>query len=110
MSEQEKQQTPGQFTDAHIHQAVIDRLINEPKLDTTGILVEVQEGVVLLKGKADTEEEKKLAEEIAAATPGVSKVENHLHLKTGIVHALSALAAQIQALEEGKTDEKPPKE
>ena len=74
---------------------ILDALRDEPKLDEEHITVEVDKGEVLLKGKADTEEEKKMAEDIASKIPGVTKVVNHLHLPAGIAHALTVLATQI---------------
>lgn len=92
--------------DQRIREDVRRRLEDEPKLDESKIEVEVNNGEVVLKGKADTEEEKALAEKIAASVPDVSKVENHLHVEVGIVHALTMLAAQIAEAEEGKKKDK----
>ena len=75
---------------------IIDSLRKDPGIDTSKIHVEVKNGEVILRGKADTETEKQLAEKIARSVAGVSKVENHLHIEIGIIHALTSLAAHIQ--------------
>src|SRR5688572_29835068 len=82
--------------DEIIRQNIIDSLEKDPGIDTLHIKVEVKNGEVVLKGKIDTETEKLLSEKIARSIDGVSKVENHLHIDLGIVHALSSLAAHIQ--------------
>jgi hypothetical protein len=84
---------------------ILEALRDEPHLDEEHIEVEVKEGEVTLKGRADTAEEKKMAEDIAAKIPGVKKVINHLHLPPGIVYALTALATQITNPEEEKPKE-----
>ena len=82
--------------DEIIRQNIIDSLNKDPGIDDSKIHVEVKNGEVILKGKADTETEKQLSEKIARSVAGVSKVENHLHIDIGIIHALTSLAAHIQ--------------
>ena len=82
--------------DETIRQKIIDKLTHDPGIDFLKIEVEVKDGVVILKGKTDTEKEKQLSEKIARSVEGVGNVENHLHIDVGIVHALSSLAAHIQ--------------
>ena len=82
--------------DEIICQNIIDSLKKDPGIDTSRIHVEVKNGEVILKGKADTETEKQLSEKIARSATGVIKVENHLHIEIGIIHALTSLAAHIQ--------------
>jgi len=79
-----------------IRQNIIDSLRKNPGIDTSKIHVEVKNGEVILKGKADTEIEKQNSGKIARSVAGVSKVENHLHIDLGIIHALTSLAAHIQ--------------
>jgi osmotically-inducible protein OsmY len=79
-----------------IRQQIIDKLTKDPGIDTSKIHVEVEDGKVILKGKADTDEEKHLAAKLARSVEGVSEVENHLHVELGIIHALTSLAAHIQ--------------
>ena len=92
----EKNNQPGKIPDKIIRQNIIDGLNKDPGIDTSKIHVEVKNGEVILKGKADTETEKQLSEKIARSVAGVSKVENHLHIDIGIIHALTSLAAHIQ--------------
>ena len=92
----EENNQPGKMPDEIIRQNIIDGLNKDPGIDTSKIHVEVKNGEVILKGKADTETEKQLSEKIARSVAGVSKVENHLHIDIGIIHALTSLAAHIQ--------------
>ncbi len=78
-------------------QTILDSFQKDPGLDASKIEVAVNNGEVILKGKADTEIEKLLAEKIARSVAGVTTVENHLHIEIGIMHALSSLAAHIQS-------------
>ena len=87
---------PGKMPDEIIRQNIIDNLKKDPGIDDSKIHVEVEHGKVILKGKADTGDEKQLSEKIARAVAGVSSVENHLHVEMGIIHALTSLAAHIQ--------------
>ena len=86
----------GKMPDDIIRLNIIDSLEKNPGIDTSKIHVEVKNGEVILKGKADTEIEKQHSEKIARSVAGVSKVENHLHIDLGIIHALTSLAAHIQ--------------
>ena len=92
----EEYNQPGKIADEIIRQNIIDKLKKDPGIDNINIHVEVENGEVILKGKADTETEKQLSEKIALSVKGVSKVENHLHIDIGIIHALTSLAAHIQ--------------
>ncbi len=92
----EENNQPGKMPDEIIRQNIIDSLNKDPGIDTSKIHVEVKNREVILKGKADTETEKQLSEKIARSVAGVSKVENHLHIDIGIIHALTSLAAHIQ--------------
>jgi hypothetical protein len=96
--------------DAVILQEIKKRLEEHPHLDENGIAIEVNDGVVLLKGKIDTEEEKFLAQKIAGSVPGVTEVVNHLHLGFGIANTLSKIVSNISGPEdeiEKKNDKKP---
>jgi osmotically-inducible protein OsmY len=92
----EETNQPGKIPDEIIRRNIIDTLTKDPGIDTSKIHVEVENGKVTLKGKADTEAEKKLSEKIARSVEGVREVENHLHIEIGIIHALTSLAAHIQ--------------
>ena len=56
--------------DLRIWKKITDRLNKHSKIDAGDIEVEVNKGKVRLKGKADTEEEKQLAEKIAMSVGG----------------------------------------
>ena len=92
----EENKQPGSLPDEIIRQNIMDSLNKNPAIDTSKIHVEVKNGEVILKGKADTETEKQLSEKIAGSVAGVNKVENHLHIEIGLIHALTSLAAHIQ--------------
>jgi osmotically-inducible protein OsmY len=91
-----------QAEDNLIKEQICKLLEEDPKLDASKIHIEVNNGEVLLKGKADTEEEKAKAENLAASVNGITKLVNNLHVEVGIIHALSMLAAKIAEVEEGK--------
>jgi osmotically-inducible protein OsmY len=90
--------------DLHLKQGVEELLNDHPKLDAGDIHVEVHNAAVVLKGKVDTEEEKALAEKIAASFPGINSVNNSLHTSIGIAHALSSTVAIISADTRDKDD------
>lgn len=110
MSGQEKHNTGNESADQRILQELNYRLHHESKLDPVKIQVEVHNGEVLLKGKADTEEEKLLAEQIASSVEGVTLVKNHLHIDIGFVHALTSFVSQISAEDKEDKEDKQDKE
>lgn len=75
---------------------ILDRLQHDSRIDSSKMEVEVRNAVAIIKGKADTEAEKMLTEEVAASVEGIQSVENHLIVEIGLAHALSSLAAHIQ--------------
>jgi hypothetical protein len=83
--------------DAKICEELFQRMKDHPKLDTAHFKVEVTNGAVHLKGKADTEEEKALAGRIAEEFPGVVSVKNDLHVDLGFIHALTSIVSGISA-------------
>ncbi len=94
-----------QFQDELLKKAILSGLHEDPRTDVSKMQVEVNNGITILKGRADTEEEKKHAGEIAASIPGVKQVENHLHIDIGLMHALASFVTKIVS-----GDEKPKKE
>lgn len=92
-----------QNNDAIILSRITKLLHDNPAIDDSKIEVRVDEGKVVLKGKADTEAEKENAQLICAAVDGVMKVENHLVVEAGIAHAITAIVSRIVA------DDKPDK-
>jgi BON domain len=99
-----KKDEPVNTDDIRIQKDILALLHEDAKTDATRMEVEVKDAEVLLKGRADTEEEKQHAGQIAGTVPGVKKVENHLHIDLGIAHALSFLVAQIASEEEDKKE------
>jgi osmotically-inducible protein OsmY len=95
MKEHNHKQIWQNSSDLRIWKKITDRLNKHPKIDASDIEVEVNKSEVTLKGKADAEEEKQLAENIAMSVRGVSKVENHLHTEIGLAHATSFLVSKI---------------
>ncbi len=95
-------------SDEKIKEGLWQQLKDHPRLDTKHFTIEVEEGHVHLKGKADTEEEKVLAEKIASEYPGVSSVKNDLHLELGIIHAITSLVSGIAASNEEELHHKDP--
>jgi hypothetical protein len=82
-------------SDAKIQEGLWEQMKDHPQLDTTHIVLEVHSGNVLLKGRADTQEEKELAGQMAKDYPGVVSVKNELHLDLGIIHAITSLVSGI---------------
>ena len=65
-------------SDERILDNVCEMLTRDPRIDATEINVFVQEGVVLLKGKVDSRQTKRLAELAIENLPGVVDIMNHL--------------------------------
>ena len=66
------------LTDAKVATVVKTRLLFESETSGTDIDVEVENGVVMLKGEVDSDAEKDLAEAIAKNTNDVTRVDNQL--------------------------------
>jgi hypothetical protein len=66
--------------DARIHEDVCDSLTMDDQLDARGIDVSVTGGRVSLNGTVSTRIEKRLAEAIVDAVPGVRDVDNDLQV------------------------------
>ncbi|HEX7844265.1 MAG TPA: BON domain-containing protein [Chitinophagaceae bacterium] len=95
MSETPQHIEEGNNEDLRIKKEILLALQEHPRIDESKILVEVLDAEVVLKGNADTEEEKQHAQIIAAAIHGVKHVENRLHVDIGLAHVLSTIAAQM---------------
>jgi hypothetical protein len=93
--------------DLEIREGLMQRMKDHPKLDTTHFIVEVSDGHVHLKGKADTEKEKDMAEQMAKSYPGVVSVRNDLHIDLGIIHAITSIVSEISASNEEELHHKP---
>jgi hypothetical protein len=94
--------------DLDIKEGLMQQMKDHPRLDTTHFIIEVSEGHVHLKGKADTEQEKALAEQIAKSYPGVISVRNDLHIDLGIIHAITSIVSGISASNDEELHHKPP--
>lgn len=78
-------------------------LRDDPSIDDSKMEVEVMNGTVIIKGKADTEEEKEKAQLICTSVDGVNKLESHLTVEAGIAHGITGFISRIVA------DDKPDK-
>lgn len=65
-------------TDSDLEADVLNELSLHTETSSLGIAVAVDGGIVRLTGSVDTEEQRRLAEEIAMRVVGVRKVENQL--------------------------------
>lgn len=97
-------------SDAKIQEGLSEQMKDHPRLDTTHIILEVQDGNVHLKGRADTEEEKALAGQMAKDYPGVISVKNDLHIDLGIIHAITSIVSGIAASNDEELHHKPHQE
>ena len=61
--------------DRRIYEDVCERLLHDRLIDARGIEVEVENGVVMLRGEARAAADPALAERLARETPGVTGVE-----------------------------------
>lgn len=84
------------WSDQTIRQRVIDTLGMEPWSVTSDITVEVEDGVVLLKGDVDTINTKYRAAEIAKRFAGVIQVDNQLKIRVG--EALDEFTRGVEAV------------
>lgn len=67
-------------SDERIHEDVCDRLLVDERLDATAIEVHAGSGIVTLSGTVANRSEKRVAERIAEAVPGVKDVDNRLRI------------------------------
>jgi BON domain len=68
-------------TDERIRDDVCQWMADDPRLDAREIDVRVEDGDVTLEGRVDDRAARRLAEDIAAAVPGVRDVFNRLSTK-----------------------------
>ncbi len=66
--------------DNQIQNTVMDRLVQDPKVDATGINVYVDHGNVTLRGSVHSSDERHMAEEDARNVSGVRKVKDDLQV------------------------------
>ena len=94
-------------SDETIQHGLMQQMRDHPRLDTSHIHLEVADGNVHLKGRADTEEEKALAEELSRNFPGVVSVKNDLTVELGFIHAITSIVSGIAAANEEELHPKP---
>ncbi|HEX9287559.1 MAG TPA: BON domain-containing protein [Thermoanaerobaculia bacterium] len=70
-----------QRSDERIQEDVNEELSQHGEIDATDIAVSVSNCEVTLDGEVETREQKRLAEDIVDACPGVHDVHNNLHVK-----------------------------
>jgi len=76
------EETVGQkLDDATVLAKVKANLLKEKDVDGLDVNVDVKDGKVTLSGKADSDIERKKAEEVAKGTGGVASVENRIEIK-----------------------------
>lgn len=76
------EETVGQkLDDATVLAKVKANLLKEKEVDALDVNVDVKDGKVTLSGKADSDIERKRAEEVAKGTGGVASVENKIEIK-----------------------------
>ncbi len=78
-----------QRSDERIREDVSEELAVDGDIDASDIEVRVSNCVVTLDGEVGSREEKRLAEDIAEAAPGVRDVHNNLRVKAGVLSSLS---------------------
>lgn len=67
-------------SDARIHEDVSDRLFLDRELDARDIEVLVSNGCVVLEGHVDSPRDRRRADDLTHAVPGVTEVHNHLRI------------------------------
>ena len=70
-------------SDDSIHDLVMKRLADDADVKGGGLNVEVQDGVVTLRGKVETEKQKQKAEKLTKKVRGVKGVVNQITLSRG---------------------------
>lgn len=66
--------------DEDLFSLVNDRILHHPQFENAKIVINVESGVVLLKGDVSSEAAKLLGSEIVSALPGVSEIRNELQV------------------------------
>ena len=71
---------PKEYSDQTLAEKVKTELYGDPQVDRSKVLVNVENGVVFLRGEAQTADQMEDLERLVRAVPGVEGVENLLHL------------------------------
>jgi osmotically-inducible protein OsmY len=69
-----------QLSDDSIHDQVIRKLANDPDVKGGALQIDVQQGVVTIRGKVETDKQRQKAEKLARKISGVKKVINEITL------------------------------
>ena len=70
-----------------------EELAQHGEIDATDIQVRVSKREVTLDGEVETREQKRLAEDVVEACPGVREVHNNLHVRKGFFARLFGIEA-----------------
>lgn len=73
-----REEVAGVADDAYVFRSVQSALLEDPELESLAISARVRNGVVTLDGRVSAKAQRERAEEIAAGTAGVVKVENRI--------------------------------
>lgn len=68
---------------------VSERLTRHPDIDATDMEVDVQDDVVVLRGRVYDRQQKRMAEDVAESVSGVRDVRNELDVERGILETLT---------------------
>jgi osmotically-inducible protein OsmY len=68
---------------------VCERLTDHPELDASGIEVDVEKDVVVLRGTVEDRGQKRMAEDVAESVSGVRDIRNELGVEKGMLQSLT---------------------
>ena len=86
-----------QRSDERVHEDVSEELSQHGEIDASDIQVRVSKCEVTLDGEVETREQKRLAEDIVEACPGVREVHNNLHVRKGFFARLFGIEEDRRA-------------
>ena len=89
--------------DARIHDDINERLTRHPDIDPSDVEVDVEHGIVTLRGVVEDRSEKRLVEYVTEDVFGVVDIDNGLKVRHGIIAALTGEKAN-----DGETAAAPP--
>ena len=75
--------------DARIREDINERLTHHPDIDPSEVEVDVDRGIVTLRGIVEDRSEKRLAEDVIEGVFGVVDIDNELKVRHGIIAALT---------------------
>lgn len=84
-------------SDNEIHDAIKDALIYDPRVDSTGVRIDVSGGIATLRGSVDHLRANRAAEQIARDTVGVLSVENRLRVRPATHYGDPLIEDNIQS-------------